>query len=370
MAALADNIEDIEDNKEKVAREHFGWKDSYGWFVSKKEGDIRREKAENFAGKKIQADLNQGIIDLAEKGDAAAVGRLLSKGANPSAGLDPGRYSPALDEYAPKGCTPLHFAAAAGHSDVAELLIAKNAEIDAKLTAIGAERFNFTPLHFASIMGQSRVAEVLVAGGAKVDARAMQGEQQTNKRGFMPAQLALYCEYPDNKPAEVLDVLLAAGADKTCTYGYTNDTLLHRAVGNTHHWEAIMTVLFKHGIDVDAEATNADDCMVPTTALMDACNKEDCPPEMVELLVANGADVKKRCSHVMYESMPEMNNVAALNLAAQRASVKIVEILLDHGAEGATFLAEYDKYKSKLPKDYYNEEVMAFIRSWNLNTAE
>src|SRR5450432_1933045 len=60
-----------------------------------------------------------------------------------------------------RGWTPLYFAAASGHKDVAELLIANKADVN-------AFNQNFTPLHAAVLNHHQDVADLLIASNAQV----------------------------------------------------------------------------------------------------------------------------------------------------------------------------------------------------------
>src|ERR1035438_660100 len=55
------------------------------------------------------------------------------------------------------GKTPLFFAAAKGHYEVAKLLLNHHADVDAK------DRAGETPLHVAALNGQTEVAKLLLA---------------------------------------------------------------------------------------------------------------------------------------------------------------------------------------------------------------
>jgi ankyrin repeat protein len=57
--------------------------------------------------------------------------------------------------------TPLHFAAIRGHKDVAELLLAKKANVNAR------DKYDRTPLHYAIMNGNKDVAELLRRHGGK-----------------------------------------------------------------------------------------------------------------------------------------------------------------------------------------------------------
>ena len=73
--------------------------------------------------------------------------------------------------------TPLHCAAAEGHKDVAELLLANKAEVNAKDNNGG------TPLHDAAVKGHKDVAELLLANKAEVNAKRQQRADAFALRG-------------------------------------------------------------------------------------------------------------------------------------------------------------------------------------------
>ena len=63
------------------------------------------------------------------------------------------------------GATPLHWAVKNGHKDVVELLLASNADVNAKESKVAK-----TPLHFAAEEGHSDIAKMLLAWKADVNA--------------------------------------------------------------------------------------------------------------------------------------------------------------------------------------------------------
>ncbi len=69
------------------------------------------------------------------------------------------------------GVTPLHPAAANGHKEIAELLIAEGADVNAK-----DDKKGWTPLLIAAVAGHKETAELLIAKGADVNAKAVTGE--------------------------------------------------------------------------------------------------------------------------------------------------------------------------------------------------
>ena len=66
--------------------------------------------------------------------------------------------------------TPLHYAASEGHKDVAELLLASKAGVNARADN------GWTPLHHAALEGHKDVAELLLASKAEVNAKDNNGD--------------------------------------------------------------------------------------------------------------------------------------------------------------------------------------------------
>ena len=92
-----------------------------------------------------------------KKGDIEAVKQHLAAGADVNAG---GVF----------GKTPLHLAALNDHKEIAELLIAKGADVNAKQAVEGE-----TPLHLATWDGYKEIAELLINNGADVNAKDEDG---------------------------------------------------------------------------------------------------------------------------------------------------------------------------------------------------
>ena len=91
------------------------------------------------------------------------------------------------------GSTPLHSAADFGHKEVAELLITKGADVNAKSSDVG-----WTPLLGAAGKGHKEIVELLIAKGADVNAK--------NKSGDTPLDLAI-----SRKQTETADLLRKHG---------------------------------------------------------------------------------------------------------------------------------------------------------------
>ena len=98
------------------------------------------------------------ILDAAERGDIEAVKQHIAAGSDLSAKDD-----------AYGGTTALHIAALYGDKELAELLIANGADVNAM------NKVGLTPLHRAAENGHKEIAEQLIAKGADVNAKTDDG---------------------------------------------------------------------------------------------------------------------------------------------------------------------------------------------------
>ena len=69
----------------------------------------------------------------------------------------------------------MHYAIWKGHKIIAQLLIAKGADVNAKT------KYGYTPLHTASDSGYKEIAELLITAGANVNANQLGGEKNIGK---------------------------------------------------------------------------------------------------------------------------------------------------------------------------------------------
>ncbi len=124
------------------------------------------------------------LVEAARQGNAQAVRSLLDQGADVNAARG-------------DGMTALHRAAERGHAEVAELLIAASANVEAK-TRIGS----YTPLHLGSRGGHAAIIVMLLEAGGNPNA-------VTTNSGVTPLHLAAAAI----EGAEAVAALLGHGAD-------------------------------------------------------------------------------------------------------------------------------------------------------------
>ncbi|KAJ7453169.1 ankyrin repeat-containing domain protein [Mycena latifolia] len=234
--------------------------------------------------------------------------------------------------------TALYIAAGCGHYDVAQLLIKRDAEVNAECgsewpdTALGTASLeghqdivsllleqgaavnvgggrHGSPLGAASSAGHGDVVRVLLEHGADVNASGIlqfPSEAGPNLMEGHPLYAALM-----KGQIEVVRLLIKYGADTKSNCGqYPN--ALHAAV--TRGKEEIAVLLIDHGVDVNARGVHG-------TALYIAsrCGQYN----MAQLLIKHGAEVNAKCEW----------DETALGTACLEGHQGIVRLLVEHGAD-------------------------------------
>jgi ankyrin repeat protein len=303
------------------------------------DGQISRKRAFELAEMVLRTnairlyDFKSTIHQAADAGDLAKVKAFIQKGIDVNTKVH--------------GCTPLHCAARYGHKEVAELLIAKGADINAKDTrgrtpidlAINQGRKEIAKLllsksgdfslHTAAYIGDLQRVEKFIDGGANVDAKDQKGQTALHyaaKAGqiavakllianganvnagddWTPLVEAVYCS------KEMVELLLAKGADI-----------------NTGKWPALHSALDAGRFDIadlllakGADANITDD--EGHTPLHIAASYAAWGfPKIVELLISNGADINAK----------DNNGKTALSYAIEYYHTEIVELLIAKGSD-------------------------------------
>ncbi len=335
------------------------------------DGQISRNRAVELAEMVLRTnairlyDFKSTIHQAADAGDLAKVKAFIQEGIDVNTKVH--------------GCTPLHCAARYGHKEVAELLIAKGADINAKdtrgrtptdlainqgrkeLAKLLASKGSDVSLHTAAYIGDLQRVEKFIDGGTNVDAKDQKGQTalhyaakvgqiavaklliangaDVNAGEWTPLQEAAYCskdmvEFLIAKGAninasgwsplhsaldagrfDIVDLLLAKGADANIRDGEGRTPLHIAASYAASRYPKIVELLISNGADVKAKDNDG------KTALSYAIENEH--TEIVELLIAKGADVNAR----------DGDGRNPLSYAQEKGYTKIVELLRKHGAK-------------------------------------
>lgn len=208
------------------------------------------------------------------------------------------KNSPDLLNAADDNLTPLGKAANAGWLKAATFLIDHGADLGG--------RFGTPALHLAVMQGRKAMVELLLERGADVN-----GTDQSGDTALVGA--VMY-----SRP-EVARVLLDRGANPSAKNG-SGQTPIHYVCEKGDVELARLLVAKAKDVDVISTRPVANYGNIVGTPLIHAVRNANLG--VVTLLVERGADVKKEA--------PE--GVSALRLAVEIGNLKIVEYLLDHGA--------------------------------------
>ena len=190
--------------------------------------------------------------------------------------------------------TPLHAASRSGQLEVVRVLLARNADVNAKDRV-----FKGTPLHDASDRGYSEVVKELLAKNADVNAR--------DKRQFTPLHLASWSGRLD-----IVRLLIDSGADVNA-FDENHFTPLNFAIDLGYL--AVVRLLLDSGAGVNARDNDQE------TPLHSAAREGYL--DVARLLIERGADVNAR----------DKDQVTPLHLASKYGRSDVVRILLDSSAD-------------------------------------
>ncbi|MEG4228888.1 ankyrin repeat domain-containing protein [Microcoleus sp. N9_B2] len=244
------------------------------------------------------------VVEAVEQGDTQTVRHYLDLGINANSRVNNQNL--------------LHFA---GSKEVAELLIAKGADVNAK------SAYGWTPLHMAAVYDHIKVAQTLIVKGA--DINAWTGSQ------YFDGTPLFFARSP-----EMTKLLIAKGADVNAK-NKNGLTPLHRARS-----KAIAKILLAAGAKINIKEDNARNGK--STALLHNAAKIGFK-ELVQQLIKDGANVAIRDDYrrtplhyaatkeVAALLMLDINAIdqsgdTPLHLAVDRGSQDIAELLIANGA--------------------------------------
>jgi ankyrin repeat protein len=195
------------------------------------------------------------------------------------------------------GATPVHVAAIMGHKDVAEFLLANEADVNARTND------GWTALHIAAVKGHKNIVELLLANKADVNA---------NPKGYTPLHAAAA-----NGHRDVAEILLANHADINARDDHGN-TPLHPAAENGHN--DVAEFLLANHAEVNVENALG---ITPLHAAAVTGRKN-----VAELLLAHGADfnLRDQCGHTPF------------SCAAGNGHKEVAELLLHKAARATIYV--------------------------------
>lgn len=266
------------------------------------------------------------------KGGMAPIDALVEAGADVNEGND-------------RGWTPLHQAAYANKAEIAERLIAKGASLDAEAHGAGG-----TPLIVALFWGHCEVAEVLSRGSVtpgNLRAAAGLGRPELVDACFQPdgtltpeacAARGFYrphSGFPDWRPSTDTQEIL----DEALVWACKGNRLL------------VLERLVRAGARVDADPYRG-----TPLAWAAVCNRV----ETVAWLLDHGADINRKGT---FGGLTHGQGITALHLAAQYGHLRVVELLIERGAD--RYIKE-DLYQSTAESGagYFGQnEVRDYLRA-------
>ncbi len=222
--------------------------------------------------------------------------------------------------------TALHLAAQWGDRELAQRLIGKGADVNAKTIA------GLTPLHFASTNETTGVAQLLLANGADIHARSIEGDT--------PLHFAAWQGEED-----AVELFIASGGDVN-SKNKDGGTPLHEAA--YYGKKVVVELLIVNRADINAKYN---DGQTPLHRAVYYGHKE-----VVELLIANGADINAK----------DNNGKTALQLAIDEGHDGVAELLRKAGASAVKPMPIIIlKYYRSPDRTECLEDPYGFLISWN-----
>jgi cytohesin len=238
----------------------------------------------------LSSQKDNALIDAVRTRDIAKVTSLLAQGANVNSSW---YYDEETSETRwPDESTPFRIAIDFGDTNLAELLLAHGADINAT-SSIG------TALYQATYYEKKEIVEFLINKGADVNAAGGLGDAPLHKA----AELG---------NIKLVELLLKHGANVNAD-GYLNLTPLHHAASNRR--KEVVELLIAKGADVNAHHGAG------VTPFHYAAIGGD--KEIMEMLIAKGADIHAR----------EPTGLTALHRAVQSRNKEAIQLLIANNVD-------------------------------------
>ncbi|RYP81628.1 hypothetical protein DL770_005836 [Monosporascus sp. CRB-9-2] len=225
-----------------------------------------------------------------------AVTALLQLEHSPSKDDITARLEYGRDLVAHKWQTPLSWAAMKGHKGIAQMLLGKGAEADAKGNK------GQTPLWWATRNGYKEIVQLLLDSGAEIDSKGSDG--QTPLWGAAV-----------NGHKETVQLLLDSGAEANTKDNDGQTPLWGAAVKG---YKEIVQLLLDSGVKADTKTNNGE---MPLSGAARNGHRE-----IVQLLLDSGAEIDSK----------DNSGQTPLWWAAVKGYKEIVQLLLDSGAKADT----------------------------------
>ncbi|XP_044739630.1 serine/threonine-protein phosphatase 6 regulatory ankyrin repeat subunit C-like [Chrysoperla carnea] len=203
--------------------------------------------------------------------------------------------------------TPLHMSARRKNVEICEMLLNKGDDVDA------GERNGLTALHIATLEGSNEIVKLLLERGAEVDSKT--------KYNITPLYLSA-----QRGQQEIIETLLKFGADINCR-NMDGNRALHIASQFGH--VKVVTTLLEYGCDINSRDIDG------RTALHIASHLGH--NEVVTTLLEYGCDINSR---------DKVGNIA-LHIASHQGHNEIVTTLLEYGSD-----INIMTYNNLTPLDY------------------
>jgi ankyrin repeat protein len=216
-----------------------------------------------------------------------------------------------------EGCTPLHRSLIEldddfpdSHFDVTRLLLEHGADVEA------LDNNHWTPLHVASQCHSFRATRLLLEHGANIHAR--------NKEDQTTTQLLLtniWSHSPHSDCIDVIRLFLERGVDVDSSVDSNHSTMLHLA----SFWRnlKLIQLLLDHGANINTQDNDDQTPLQKLWANIAHPGPQDDDIDIIRLFLERGVDV---------DSSVDSNHSTMLHMASFWRNLKLIQLLLDYGA--------------------------------------